>query len=216
MKKSIIIGLAVALLVGTTNKNVFSNKRQNFKVFDKSDISVISSNPIKEMGLTNISKELMESFKKIRNPSNYKTSDFYQDSDEILLARMLLGECEGCSKIEKIAIAYTAINRMNNLKEWKNKTLKEVILAPYQYSAFNEDKNAKLKDPLKYNPVEFMESLGLAGKILAGKYKDPVTATHYLNPNHPDLKGRPLPKWTKKLEKLGRINNGFHVFYREN
>ena len=37
-----------------------------------------------------------------------------------------------------------------------------------------------------------------------------------IDSNHPDLKGRPPPKWIKKLEHLGRIENSYHVFYREN
>jgi len=212
MKNIAILGLIWMLLVGTatkSNESVNANYNLEKLIFNPESVKI----------------ELMDSLKvempkikppKIKDPINYKTSNFYQDSNEILLARMLLGEAENCSKNEKIAIVYTVLNRMKDNKDWNGKTLKEVILKPYQYSAFNKDRNAKLKNPLAYNANEFLESLKLAEEILAGKYPDPTNgATHYINPNHPDLK-RSLPKWIKKLELVGRIEDSFHIFYREN
>jgi spore germination cell wall hydrolase CwlJ-like protein len=150
------------------------------------------------------------------SPLNYITNDFYKDSDDILLARMLLGEAQGCSPIEKICVAYTAINRMNDGKNWNGTTLQEVILKPYQYSAFNSDRNSKLKNPLAYDSKEFLRCLKLSKEILAGKSIDFTGgATHYLNPNHPDLKGKPLPEWANRLEKIGRIQNSYHVFFKD-
>lgn len=142
---------------------------------------------------------------------NYKTSDFWEDSEKVLLARMLLGEGESCSKIEKIAIAWTAINRANDNQEWNGKTLKEAILKPYQYSCFNKEYNQSLKNPLAYNPKEFYECLYLSERILAGGYKDPTKgATFYYNPGK--IK---TPRWVKGLERVGRIGKSYHVFYRE-
>jgi hypothetical protein len=170
----------------------------------------------------NLETDLEEEFSRLPLPTfsqvqtDYKTDDFYNDPIEILLARMLLGEAEGCSTIEKIAVAYTAINRANDSKRWNGRTLQEAILAYRQYSAFNEEFNEKLKDPLAYNAQEFENCLHLAKEILAGKYEDPTNgATHYLNPNHPTLRGKPLPKWTIELEEIGQVQNSIHTFYRE-
>ena len=147
---------------------------------------------------------------------DYRTDNFYNDSDDVLLARMLLGEAEDCSDLEKISIAWTVLNRMDDGKKWNGTTLQEVILKPMQYSAFNPDLNAKLKNPLAYNPGEFYSSLNLAREILAGKYSDPTNgATHYLNPNHPDLRERALPAWTRSMARVGRIGNSYHTFYKE-
>ncbi len=140
---------------------------------------------------------------------NYRTNSFHEDSDELLLARMIFGEAEDCSRIEKIAVAYTAINRAKQHKE----TLKKIILKPYQYSCFNPELKSSifLKDPLKHNRKEFLASLKLAKEILAGKYKDPTYgATFYFNPS----KVR-KPSWTKNLKKIGRVGNSYHVFYKE-
>lgn len=177
----------------------------------------------KENNSYNINEILGEEFfieinKKIEenNPIDYKTNDFRKDSDEVLLARMLLGEAESCSQIEKIAIAYTALNRASDNKDWNGRTLQEAILKPRQYSAFNSDRNAKLKNPLAYNKKEFLDCLQIAKEILAGKYQDPTNgATYYLNPNHPDLAGKTLPTWTKNMIKIGRIQNSYHIFFKE-
>jgi hypothetical protein len=152
--------------------------------------------------------------------ANYHVKNFEDDPNHILLARMLLGEAEDCSKIEKIGIAYTAITRANNGLKWDGETLRGAILAPYQYSAFNSEFNAKLKNPLIYNPKEFIEDIALSQEILSGKYQDPTGgATHYINPDHPILNGK-IPGWTKNLIEVGRLSTGngrlsYHVFYKE-
>ena len=151
----------------------------------------------------------------IEYDKTYEIDDFSKDREEILLARMLLGEVEGCSKIEKIAVTYSVINRMNKNPIRYGATIKEVILKPLQYSAFNEDQNQKLKKPLDYNKKEFISNIQLVRNILSGKYSDPTGgATYYLNPDHPNLK-RKLPIWTKELKKIGRIKNSYHIFYKE-
>lgn len=152
---------------------------------------------------------LME--KVIGLPLTYKVSDFSEDPDQILLARMLLGETEDCSKIEKIAVAYTAINRAKDNKRWNGETLREAILKPYQYSCFNKEYNQPLKNPMRYNQKEFLNCLKLAEEILAGKYKDPTGgATYYYNPSKIQK-----PNWAKRLKRIGKIKNSYHVFYKE-
>jgi len=149
----------------------------------------------------------------IKVETNYQTRDFNSDPTYILLARMLLGEAEGCSKIEKIAIAYTAINRANDGKKWNGETLRESILMPRQYSCFNKDskKSRVLQNPLRYNAQEFLSCLKLSREILGNKYSDPTNgATHYYNP-----KLVKTPYWAKKLIKIGKIKDSHHIFYKE-
>jgi len=148
-----------------------------------------------------------------KTPDNlYKTDNFYKDEDSVLLARMLLGEATGCSEIEKIAIAFTPINRVEDGDELNGSTIKDAILTPYQYSCFNSEKKSSLflKDPLKYNSGEFLNDLKLAKEVLGGKYKDPTNgATNYYNPM---LVKEPI--WTKDFQNIGRIGNSKHIFYR--
>lgn len=189
MKKSMKNNLLELLLVVTlTFPNISLNKKENLKELAT------------KIGCSQISAK-----------TNYNTSDFSQDSEKVLLARMLLGEVEDCSKQEIIAVAYTAINRINDNKKWNGENLKEVILKPYQYSCFNEAFNKKLKNPLNYNKKEFLRCLKLSEEILSGKYKDPTNgATHYYNPS--TVKE---PFWAKKTEKIGKIKNSRHLFYKE-
>src|SRR3989344_3557096 len=98
-----------------------------------------------------------------------RDSDFSQDSDETLLARMLFGEARSCSLQEKIHIAYTAINRTRDGKKWNGENLREVILCPKQYSCFNDgDPNLpKLRDPLKCDKEQWKECLQVASFVIA-------------------------------------------------
>ncbi len=152
-------------------------------------------------------EEMKQLEKKLYQLSNYEVSNFSEDSDKNLLARLILGEAADCSEIEKIAVAYSAINRAK-----RGKSLKEVILEPYQYSCFNEgsDSSKFLKNPMAYDSKEFIECLNLARDILSGKYSDPTGgATHYFNP-----KIVKTPSWAKNLKKIGRIKNSYHIFYK--
>jgi N-acetylmuramoyl-L-alanine amidase len=140
---------------------------------------------------------------------NYRTRDFYLDSEEMLFARMIFGEGEDCTQLEKIKIAWTALNRKNL---GYGKTLKDVILAKNQYSCFNPEMDSSkfLKYPLEHNEGEFLASLQVAREVLAGKYKDPTGgATHYYNPF---LIGK--PNWAKTMKKLPSSRGDRHVFYK--
>lgn len=151
----------------------------------------------------------------------YKTLDakFSKDTDEIILARMLFGETRSCSDLEKVAVAYTAINRVNDGKKWNGETLKEVILCPKQYSCFDaKNPNRKeLMDPEKYDKSSFEDCLQIARGILENKYQDPTNgATHYFNPELAN------PSWarSRSMKKIGKIKVGEgkyskHEFYLE-
>lgn len=69
-----------------------------------------------------------------QNP-NTNDPTFTSDNDETLLARMLYGEVAGRSLNEMYAVAYVALTRVE--RHIRGNTLREVILAPAQFSAFN-------------------------------------------------------------------------------
>lgn len=147
---------------------------------------------------------------------NYKTADFSDDTDEILLARMLFGEARNCSYEEKIAVAYTALNRIDDGKKWNGETLREVILCPWQYSCFNQNdvNKEKLMNPQDYDGKSFHECLRAAKEILSGQHTDLTGgATHYFNPQVVQ------PSWANKMIKIGKLKTkkGLtkHEFYRE-
>lgn len=147
--------------------------------------------------------------------SRYRTDDYVSDSDCVLLARMIFGECDGCSEDEKVSVAYTAINRMKDGLHWNGDTLREVILMPYQYSSFNSGLDYRVKDPMGHNSRGFLDAIRIAREVLDYEHKDPTNgATHFINHEHPSFRNRDLPEWTRDFHEIGKINNSRHVFYR--
>jgi len=147
---------------------------------------------------------------------SYTTTDFAEDSDTVLLARMIFGEARSCSYTERVAVGYSAVNRVDDGKKWNGENIGEVVLKPWQYSCFNDgDPNKeKLMDPEKYNARVFEECLEVAHDVLSGTVPDPTGgATHYFDPKHAS------PSWADKMEKIGNIStetgSSVHVFYRE-
>ena len=149
----------------------------------------------------------------------YKTKNFANDSDEVILARMLFGEARNCTELEKVAVAYTTLNRIDDGKKWNGETLREVILCPKQYSCFNENNpnRKELMNPEKYDKSSFEDCLRIARGVLEGKYQDPTNgATHYFNPKLAN------PSWarSRSMKKIGKIKisdgkYSAHEFYLE-
>jgi len=154
-------------------------------------------------------KTKLPTYQPLKTNANYNTTDFSNDTDEVLLARMLYGECRSCEDTEKIAVAHTALNRVNDGKRWNGETLREVILKPWQYSCFNKN-NPNRKKLMNPNPETFESCLEIARGVINGAYQDSTNgATHYFNPNVVK------PSWAFKLTKIGKIKNSTHEFYRE-
>ena len=127
---------------------------------------------------------------------------------------MLFGEARGQSDEEKAAVAYTAINRINDGKKWNGTTLKGVILCPKQYSCFNSnDPNRRLlENPGAHDSQSYGACLRVARNVLEGRVADPTNgATHYFNPRVCQ------PKWASspKMTRIGRVNGSAHEFYKE-
>ncbi len=147
----------------------------------------------------------------------YQTNDFKEDSDKILLARMLYGETGGrLSLDETVAIANTAVRRSKDGKKWNGETLRSAILAPKQYSCFNSNDPMlrQLKNPYANNKEGFDRCLEIAEGVLSGKYQDTSKgATHYFNPK------KASPHWARAMQKIGHIKipkgQSVHVFYKD-
>jgi len=134
---------------------------------------------------------------------------FIEQEDDILLAMLVFGEARGESREAKIGVAHVAKNRADNPRWW-GKTLKTVILKPYQFSCFlpNDPNAGKLLLPLKYESAEtWDECFEVATGVMAGEIPDNTqTSDSYF-----DDSIRP-PRWAEerhKTVKIGRLN-----FYR--
>jgi len=130
-------------------------------------------------------------------------------SDTALLARMLFGEARNCSRQEKVAVAYTALNRAKDGKKWNGSTIEEAILKKYQYSCFNQsDPNRrKLIHPARYDRKAWIECLDVADEVLRKKATR-YEATHYHTKTV-------CPAWTRTMRRTGGNKEFKHIFYKE-
>ncbi len=213
------IGLGLGLIVGAGQvANLFIDNKPTGKNLER----ITSVEPSQETSSRNyFLNEVNEPADYIEKvvevePISYKISDFSQDNDESLLARMIFGEARNCSEIERTAVGYSAINRVNDGKRWNGETINEVLLKDKQYSCFNKNdpNREKMLDPESYDSNSFYECLEIAGDILSGELEDPTNgATHYFNP------AVVAPSWANKLEKVGKIDTkrglSKHEFYIE-
>lgn len=141
---------------------------------------------------------------------SYKTEDFSQDSDKVILARMLFGEARNCSDEEKAAIAYTVVNRAHDGKKWNGIDVKSAVLCKWQYSCFNanDTNRKKLMDPEKHDAKSWIRCLEVACDVLAGKYAEQNKGqTHYHTP-------AVSPNWKNSMKEV-EFSGTRHRFYRK-
>ena len=120
------------------------------------------------------------------------------------LAKTIYGEMRGENKATKTAVAWSIRNRADD----KNRSIKEVVTAPKQYSAWNPtDKNYEaVTDPKKHSSKNFSdkrawrESQKVAAEVLnADKSSDPTHgATHYYDKSLDD----DPPSWSDTGEEV--------------
>ena len=138
---------------------------------------------------------------------------------EKCLATMIWGEARGESTEGMAAVAHTALNRA--AKSPKSGVCK-VVLAPKQYSIFNNNtalrRAAMSKDiiPTLKNPIDqasWLKSVEVAGMVMRGVLTDPTNgATFYLAPKMMKIKGYTYPKWSKEYKIVAIIDS--HSFYK--
>jgi hypothetical protein len=109
------------------------------------------------------------------------TGNFRDDSDEILLARLIFGEARNQPQEARIWIAGSVINRVRE-DAWPDT---EVILQSEQYDPFKkEDPNyPRIIDPLKdadsLTIRAWQQCYEIAKDIISGEIENPTIATHF-------------------------------------
>ena len=127
-----------------------------------------------------------------------------------LLTATVAMEAEGESYKGKLGVAYVIINRT-----WKrNKTISQVVLDPYDFSAWNT-KNGRQLQLENIDESIWWESERAAASAYYTIEKDPTNgADHYLNVELTrKLRGGTLPAWLLAMKRTTKI--GLHTFYKE-
>ena len=133
------------------------------------------------------------------------------------LATMVYGEARGESEQGMVAVAYTAVNRA------VNKTVCGVVLAPKQYSIFNNNPTLRAAamspniEPKQKNIIDkagWEQAVKIAQSVMRKEVPDLTNgATHYLAPTVMKLKKYKYPKWSKQYQLMAVIDN--HKFYKQ-
>jgi len=127
-----------------------------------------------------------------------------------LLARCIWGEARGEPIRGKLAVAHVVLNRVK-AQSYYGKTIRDVILKPWQFSCFNEnDPNlAKILSLNSINP-DLAYCQAVADVALLADNPDPTGGgTHY---HAPQVK----PSWAGSEQMIFLCRIGNHLFYREN
>ncbi|MBP7859413.1 cell wall hydrolase [Patescibacteria group bacterium] len=112
------------------------------------------------------------------------TGNFDDDSEEILLARLILGEAENQSRETRIWVGGAVLNRVK-AKAWPD-TIHGVALQKNQYDPFKllNTNFPKITNPLNENKSQlrlknWQDCYEVAKKLLSGEIVNPTTATHF-------------------------------------
>lgn len=113
------------------------------------------------------------------------TGNFDDDTESILLTRLIFGEAEDQPGEAKIGVGFTAINRVKKQRSNWGLNLKEVILKENAYDAlWNPDRKDKVRNPLKKASPKtkqaWEQSYAIAKGILDNSLSDPTSgATNF-------------------------------------
>jgi len=114
------------------------------------------------------------------------TGNFADDTDIMLLARLIFGEANGQPYEAKLWVGWSVINRSEANSWWGNK-IREIILKKDQYDPFktNDTNYYKIIDPLNFTGIRptdiesWYECYKIAENIVGKKISNPTEATHF-------------------------------------
>lgn len=125
------------------------------------------------------------------------TGNFNDDTDTILLARLIFGEAEGQPQNAKTGVGFSVLNRLKKQNSNWGLSIKEIILKENQYDAmWNSNTIPKVRDPLNgvsdHRKKEWQESCEIAVGIITGQLSDPTNgATNF----HSFTDPKDFPVW---------------------
>lgn len=125
------------------------------------------------------------------------TGDFNDDTEEMLLARLIFGEAENQPREAKIGVGFTVLNRLKKQQSNWGFTKRKIILKEDQYDGlWNKNTRDKVRDPLanasEERRKEWCESYEIARGVLTEALTDPTSgATNF----HSFTDPKEFPSW---------------------
>lgn len=138
------------------------------------------------------------------------TEDFNNDSEAILLARVIFGEGENQPQAAKVGIGFTVINRIKKQRSNWGLNIRDVITGTDHYNAmWDRDTKDKVRDPLgkagEDRVKAWYDSYHAARGVLDGSLTDPTFgATNFHSFPDPQM----FPSWATQKNfkiKIGKI-----------
>ena len=127
-------------------------------------------------------------------------------TEVLIVVLTLWGECRGEPWAGKVMVGEVIVNR----SRLSGQTLREVCLAPRQFSCWNglagKKLEAELCNPQTIGSPSWENCIRIA-KVLCGGYEPISPATHYFNPRLCS------PSWAKSMTLVAKVGN--HDFYEE-
>jgi spore germination cell wall hydrolase CwlJ-like protein len=215
------VGIGINKSLVMTGDSIYVNTDQNLKNLDQVAERFLPEPPepedIEDMESTeaafhssrrkNISVKMIQNEDEQVAPEDYlpgAVSSLVKQKELTLLAMCIYGEARSEPYDGKLSVAYVAINRVKE-KSWYGRTLKEVLLKPYQFSCFNRN-DPNFKKLFKPKPDIWKRCFKAAWNAYSELSEDPTLGSnHYCR--H-DI----TPPWLKVMEMKTQIGN--HVFFK--
>lgn len=127
------------------------------------------------------------SFKRLPSVADPRwTENFDDDSELMLLARLILGEAERQPREAKVGVGYTVINRLRGKKPFWGYSVREIILKEGQYDGiWNDDTYSKVRNPFELlsetRKKEWSESYDVAKSIITNNTEDPTDGATFFH-----------------------------------
>jgi cell wall hydrolase len=189
------IGIGVDRSVLLTGQDIYKNADSNIKNIGKIASSFLPEEEI-EINQTLTANNVDEHLPQVNQT-------LWRQNELTLLTMCIYGESRSESYEGKLAIGYVVMNRLHERK-WFGKTLREVILKPYQFSCFNRN-DPNYRKLFKPKARYWKECFKAAWNAYSKLGEDPTDGSnHYCRYNI-------TPRWIHKMDQKKRIGN--HIFF---
>lgn len=137
------------------------------------------------------------------------TGDFYDDPQQILLARTIFAEARSQPELCQISVGWVIRNRPEYAFPRWGGTYHSIILRPGEFEPFidqTKDNFKAMVNPLASDAVSWKKAYDIAGKVMRGEIPDPSKGANSF------YSGNEVPFWADP--KLLTFKSGITFFYK--